>query len=79
MAQVVEHVLGKDEVTSSNLVSSSKESIVVERLRCFLVFPGDLVLRRECGGGLGRSPIIIFGPRKSEALLWDSGHRFEAG
>lgn len=24
MAQVVEHVLGKDEVTSSNLVSSSK-------------------------------------------------------
>lgn len=26
MAQVVEHVLGKDEVTSSNLVSSSKSS-----------------------------------------------------
>ena len=26
MAQVVEHVLGKDEVTSSNLVSSSKKS-----------------------------------------------------
>ena len=25
MAQVVEHVLGKDEVTSSNLVSSSKK------------------------------------------------------
>ncbi len=24
MAQVVEHVLGKDEVTSSNLVNSSK-------------------------------------------------------
>ena len=24
MAQVVEHILGKDEVTSSNLVSSSK-------------------------------------------------------
>ncbi len=26
MAQVVEHVLGKDEVTSSNLVSSSNKS-----------------------------------------------------
>jgi hypothetical protein len=26
MAQVVEHVLGKDEVTSSNLVSSSKST-----------------------------------------------------
>ena len=26
MAQVVEHILGKDEVTSSNLVSSSKPS-----------------------------------------------------
>ncbi len=25
MAQVVEHILGKDEVTSSNLVSSSKK------------------------------------------------------
>ena len=27
MAQVVEHILGKDEVTSSNLVSSSKTKI----------------------------------------------------
>ena len=26
MAQVVEHILGKDEVTSSNLVSSSRSS-----------------------------------------------------
>lgn len=25
MAQLVEHILGKDEVTSSNLVSSSKK------------------------------------------------------
>ena len=31
MAQVVEHVLGKDEVTSSNLVSSSKNSRSNER------------------------------------------------
>ena len=27
MAQVVEHILGKDEVTSSNLVSSSKNPV----------------------------------------------------
>ncbi|MBP3390994.1 MAG: hypothetical protein J6L58_04820, partial [Clostridia bacterium] len=34
MAQVVEHILGKDEVTSSNLVSSSKK----ERSDCFVLF-----------------------------------------
>ena len=28
MAQVAEHVLGKDEVTSSNLVISSKKEII---------------------------------------------------
>ena len=31
MAQVVEHVLGKDEVTSSNLVSSSKKDRLAEK------------------------------------------------
>ena len=30
MAQSVEHVLGKDEVTSSSLVSSSKSSTLLE-------------------------------------------------
>ena len=36
MAQVVEHVLGKDEVTGSNPVSSSKRKSVLERERIFV-------------------------------------------
>ncbi len=36
MAQVVEHILGKDEVTSSNLVSSSKRKSVLVRERIFV-------------------------------------------
>ena len=37
MAQVVEHILGKDEVTSSNLVSSSRgSSAKAEELLFFL-------------------------------------------
>ena len=40
MAQVVEHVLGKDEVTSSNLVSSS-----IKRIRIsFTVYADSFVL-----------------------------------
>ena len=31
MAQVVAHILGKDEVTSSSLVISSRENLLVER------------------------------------------------
>ena len=38
MAQVVEHILGKDEVTSSNLVSSSKNP-VHESGRDFYLLP----------------------------------------
>ena len=38
MAQQVEHVLGKDEVTSSNLVSSSKEKRT--NYASFLFCPG---------------------------------------
>ena len=37
MAQLVEHILGKDEVPSSNLGSSSKKSTC--ECRCFLVCP----------------------------------------
>ena len=37
MAQSVEHVLGKDEVTSSSLVSSSKEKLPIFR-QFFLCF-----------------------------------------
>ena len=55
MAQVVEHVLGKDEVTSSNLVSSSKKALCSSEHSAY--FFADLVLRRGCGGGLGRSPM----------------------
>ena len=36
MAQVVEHVLGKDEVTGSNPVSSSKRKSVLARGRIFV-------------------------------------------
>ena len=35
MAQVAEHILGKDEVTSSNLVSSSIKAL---KLDCFKAF-----------------------------------------
>ena len=42
MAQVAEHILGKDEVTSSNLVSSSKLSYGIEAL---LVYILDTVVR----------------------------------
>ena len=34
MAQVVEHILGKDEVTSSSLVSSSKNKALLRK--CFI-------------------------------------------
>ena len=36
VAQVVEHILGKDEVTSSSLVSSSKTAF--QKKRCFFIF-----------------------------------------
>ncbi len=37
MAQVVEHILGKDEVTSSNLVSSSKNKGTTSVVLLFFV------------------------------------------
>lgn len=42
MAQEVEHVLGKDEVTSSNLVSSSKKSAlnpIISGFKALFLFP----------------------------------------
>ena len=39
MAQVVEHILGKDEVTSSNLVSSSKKKDTRKRVFSFFIAP----------------------------------------
>lgn len=38
MAQLVEHVLGKDEVTSSNLVSSSKKDFAEMQSPFLFVF-----------------------------------------
>ncbi len=35
MAQVVEHILGKDEVISSNLISSYEERILSDALFCY--------------------------------------------
>ena len=49
MAQVVEHVLGKDEVTSSNLVSSSKEK--PERRSRSGFFAGSAALSAPHGRG----------------------------
>ena len=36
MAQLVEHILGKDEVISSTLISSSKQKSVLGRGRIFV-------------------------------------------
>ena len=51
MAQLVEHILGKDEVPSSNLGSSSKNPFGVSR-RDFYLFtiPSSLFLK-VCPGG----------------------------
>ena len=38
MAQVVEHILGKDEVTSSNLVSSSRKTLVRKNKSFLVIF-----------------------------------------
>ena len=38
MAQLAEHVLGKDEVTSSNLVSSSKKGLSFDSPFSFYIF-----------------------------------------
>ncbi len=38
MAQLVEHILGKDEVTSSTLVSSSRKTTSIERSLSFFSY-----------------------------------------
>ena len=59
MAQLVEHILGKDEVPSSNLGSSSKKSTC--ECRCFLVCPPSACRRRisdlRFGGRSARRPV----------------------
>ena len=59
MAQLVEHILGKDEVPSSNLGSSSKKSTC--GCRCFLVCPPSACWRGisdlRFGGRSSRRPV----------------------
>ena len=62
MAQLVEHILGKDEVPSSNLGSSSKKSTC--GCRCFLVCPPSACRRpvRHCArifAGLCTAVVIL--------------------
>ena len=52
MAQLVEHILGKDEVPSSNLGSSSKTTPLV-RVVFFVVL--ELLLRQKLGFAVGKS------------------------
>ena len=70
MAQSVERVLGKDEVTSSNLVSSSRNHS--KRFAyCGFLFCGDLALSPQVRRGFGAKPHVIFpgGPRKHNVFL----------
>ncbi len=64
MAQVVEHVLGKDEVTSSNLVSSSKKSRSSER---------DFFIHCESNGMLSRVSVYVI---NDSAAIVVSHHNF---
>ena len=76
MAQSVERVLGKDEVTSSNLVSSSRNHS--KRFAyCGFLFCGDLALSPQVRRGLGRSPMLFPpGPPKTQRVFgvdWVTG------
>ena len=72
MAQVVEHVLGKDEVTSSNLVNSSKTPAFQMERGCFLLPKRSLSLPR----GKGR-PFSFYprNPRSSSHSAASSAQR----
>ena len=50
MAQLVEHILGKDEVTSSNLVISSKNLLkfVLRRFLLFILHCTPFILYKTC-------------------------------
>ena len=61
MAQLVEHILGKDEVPSSNLGSSSRKT-PIERSG-LLVFLGLLSDSNCCSVASQRSPVRIYRPK----------------
>ncbi len=56
MAQAVERILGKDEVSSSNLDSSSRKCCARKSMALFVL--GDLILSRAKARGLGAQPHI---------------------
>ncbi len=60
MAQSVEHVLGKDEVTSSSLVSSSKKSTLL--WGCFFFY-----------SSLPRTLVRYTGSPKYQKIFWGKG------
>ncbi len=63
MAQMVERVLGKDEVTGSIPVISSNKTL---QMQCFLFFNvGDLGLTKDLTIGLPKSIEKLFGKRKN--------------
>ena len=55
MAQVVEHILGKDEVTSSNLVSSSKTKKHLLEASAFLFWKRSA----PCGARRMKQPLAM--------------------
>ena len=57
MAQLAEHVLGKDEVTRSNRVSSSNKTRLVETLSGFFVFIFEIF-----SGSIRSTPTFIIEP-----------------
>ena len=71
MAQLVEHILGKDEVPSSNLGSSSRKTPTVRS--GLLVFLGLLLLQEQGFGVKRRSPVRI--PRDGASSLFVSDER----
>ena len=81
MAQLVEHILGKDEVPSSNLGSSSKKTRNPFGLLVFFVFGAttiglELALRAPFGAK--QNPVRIRLPKIEELALQAQGARIFA-
>ena len=83
MAQSVERVLGKDEVTSSNLVSSS-ETTVSDLLTVVFCYAATESFR-GLGGGVqakrNRAPMSYLPgvPENTEYFWGETGHQFKSG
>ena len=57
IAQPVERILGKDEVASSNLASSSKKSVIPTGMADFLSLRPDLKVQSQGSGGALLPPV----------------------